>query len=178
MKMIRLNGSALSRLLIILALASATGGCQGGHSSAGHEQQGCRPDAAEVVTMAPPALYQMMTSCIRADDMDSAVYLYALAGSRSTSDAERVGTQYAYSMHNTVLRNALKKIDRVQNKRFWGVVQSTLAEPEKKARICRKLKAQPAPSYAPAYMQLEKSAGLAADQTQWQDAVDRYLECP
>ncbi|WP_380178209.1 hypothetical protein [Kalamiella sp. sgz302252] len=181
-----LSGKALRLLLPGIALLLLSG-CQSGQGTQPKENNSqaiifgsCGFTVADSPATAPPEVYRLMTHCIQSGDLNSAAYLFALAGSRTTYDARRTGTQYALSMHNKILKDTLKQLDGAQKNKFWQLVQQNMADSSKKNYLCGRLKALEQPSYAPNYMRVDPALPLPikeSDRADWQKAVSQYNQC-
>lgn len=177
-----------STLLISLFLA----GCQSptrslsgninGISNTVSERSGqtCRTDSLYSVSGGPDAIYAEMNTCVRSQQFDRAVFLYALAGSYTWFDANRIGTQYAKMAHGKRLGEALALLSEREVSLFWENIRATMQDPSKKNQICEKVKLAGMPTHSVNYMRVEKSSDVIdkpREQYQWDMAVNNYLLC-
>lgn len=140
----------------------------------------CRTDPLYSASGGPDELYAEMTECVRAQKFDRAVFLYALAGSYTWFDANRIGTQYAKMAHGKRLGEDLAQLSEKQVSQFWERIRATMQDPAKKSMICYRVKQAGMPSHSIDYMRVDKSSGVPAkpkEQYQWDMAVDNYLLC-
>lgn len=179
--------STLFLSLLLVGCQSATRSLPdsaGSHSrnSTGLEFAGktCRTDPLYSASGGPDELYAEMNECVRAQKFERAVFLYALAGSYTWFDANRIGTQYAKMAHGKRLGEALAQLSEKQVSQFWERIRATMQDPGKKSMICDKVKQAGMPTHSIDYMRVEKSSGVTAkpsEQYQWDMAVDNYLLC-
>ena len=177
-----------STLLISLFLAGcqsptrSLSGNMNGISNTVSERSGqtCRTDSLYSVSGGPDAIYAEMNTCVRSQQFDRAVFLYALAGSYTWFDANRIGTQYAKMAHGKRLGEALALLSEREVSLFWENIRATMQDPSKKNQICEKVKLAGMPTHSVNYMRVEKSSDVIdkpREQYQWDMAVNNYLLC-
>ncbi|MGX8940875.1 hypothetical protein ACWWJF_10970 [Symbiopectobacterium sp. Eva_TO] len=179
--------STLFLSLLLVGCQSATRSLPDSAGSASRNSTGlefagqtCRTDPLYSASGGPDALYAEMNECVRAQKFDRAVFLYALAGSYTWFDANRIGTQYAKMAHGKRLGEALAQLSEKQVSQFWEHIRATMQDPGKKSMICGKVKQAGMPTHSIDYMRVEKSSGAPAkprEQYQWEMDVDNYLLC-
>ncbi|MFT8209922.1 MAG: hypothetical protein ACMZI0_03595 [Symbiopectobacterium sp.] len=162
------------------SLSDSAGNNSGNNTALEHAGQTCRTDSLYGASGGPDALYAEMNECLRIHKFDRAVFLYALAGSYTWFDANRIGTQYAKMAHGKRLGEALAQLSEKQVSQFWEHIRATMQDPGKKAIMCDKVKLAGMPTHSADYMRVEKSAGAfdkPREQQQWDMAVSNYLLC-
>lgn len=140
----------------------------------------CRTDVAVSASGGPDALYAEMNACVKAQQYDSAVFLYALAGSYTWFDAERVGTQYARMAHSKRLGASLSQLSEKQVSQLWDKIRATMQDPKAQAKICEQVKQAGMPTHSASYMRIDKSSNnvdAPVARHYWESAVNSYLLC-
>lgn len=172
-----------------LLLSLALSGCQSSPSgSENHKNQDetvlkpgqtCGANTAIAAAGTPDALYADMVACVKAQQFDRAVFLYALAGSYTWFDAQRVATQYARMAHGKYLGEALAQLSEKQVSQLWEHIRATLQDAKKQAKICEQVQLAGMPTHSTSYMRIDKSSGseMLAGQQDWVSAVNNYLLC-
>lgn len=178
--------------LIMLAVAFTLAGCaqlsgSGGNKNAAGSNYlapvaspGCLSATSINNTLTPPVLYQGMVSCVKANNLNNGILLYAVAGSYSYFDALRLNTDQARQAHSSMLGEALNMASPQQQQAFWQALNTRLSDKQQLAGICRQVQAIGKPVYAPVYLlsQGGGSTASAAEQTNlWNQALNGYLHC-
>lgn len=183
--MIIRSGKTIS-LGAALLLSLALSGCQSPVRSTGSDVSGssadlmCRADASTSASGGPDALYAEMNACVKAQQFDRAVFLYALAGSYTWFDAQRVATQYARMAHGKRLGEALSQLSEKQVSQLWDHIRATMQDPKKQAKICEQVKQTGMPTHSAGYMRIDKSmtnSEAPVERHFWESAVNNYLLC-
>ncbi len=167
----------LSRTFAVITLGTAlllTAGCttQPFSAIAASKTAACRSADA---TLSPALIYDMMNACVRQQNYDRAVTLYAQAGSYSWYDAAQADSDAARQQHQALLRDALDKLNERQRERLWQQLGERLQEAPARAQVCRQVTALGPPRYPADFMPRGKAR--TADARLWQRAVNHYLHC-
>ncbi|CNF34598.1 hypothetical protein [Yersinia kristensenii] len=187
MKIMTGKHCVLSVAAVMLSLVVS--GCQSPISMQSHPQQElptndlnnqtCRTDYP-TASSGPDVIYTDMIACVQAQQLDKAVFLYALAGSYTWFDAKRIATQYARMAHEKRLGKALAQLTEKQHAQFWDHLRATMNDGSKKNGLCERIKATGIPTHSASYMSIDKTAnstGIPAERHQWDSAVNNYMTC-
>lgn len=146
--------------------------------------------------LTPDLLYIFMDSCIKESKYVDAVHFFALAGTYSFYDTQRVADTTSHQIHSLLLQQFLPGLDKKQSDRLFKELNKTLGNKNKLSSVCTKLKSIGAPDYYPEYMinhglgavtgkneadSVPAVNGLIADfnpKNAWEKSLDGYLHCP
>ncbi len=142
---------------------------------------GCLGAASINNTLTPPALYQGMVSCVKANNVSDGILLYAVAGSYSYFDALRLNSDQAREAHSSMLGEALGMLTPQQRQTFWQALNAKLSDKQQLAGVCRQVQAIGKPVYAPVYLMSvgggSSETGAAEQPKLWNQALSGYLHC-
>ncbi len=177
-------------ILLILTLTSLLTGCSNslisGNKKPGETTHylsqvaspGCLAPASINNTLTPPVLYQGMVSCIKSNNQNNGILLYALAGTYSYFDALRLDSDEARQAHSAMLGEALKMVSKDQQQAFWRSLNDRLSDKNQLAALCRQVQRIGKPVYTPAYLPLPPGGGVAGpSDALWHNAMNGYLHC-
>lgn len=140
---------------------------------------GCLTRGSVNNTLAPPVLYQGMVSCVKANNLNDGVLLFALAGAYSYFDALRVDTDTARKAHSSMLGEALKSVSPDQQQAFWRAINQRLGNRQHLSLLCRQVEDIGRPIYSPAYVLKAGDGGASGpgNPAMWNEALKGYLHC-
>jgi hypothetical protein len=177
-------------ILLMLFLTSLLTGCSNSSISGNKKSAtatnylsqvaspGCLAPASINNTLTPPVLYQGMVSCIKGNNANNGILLYALAGTYSYFDALRLDTDEARQAHSAMLGEALKMVSKDQQQAFWRTLNDRFSDKNQLAAVCRQVQRIGKPVYAPAYLSLPPGGGAAGQENAfWNNAMNGYLHC-
>lgn len=137
----------------------------------------------------PPDLYQGVSACIQKDDYDAAVALFALAGTESRFDAERVLDKTAGQAGQVLIMTTFNALPEDKRSKFQDSVKAMAADSVALDHICRTIRRMGYPTYYPEYMVLHGIRAFSAkpgDPTMepnfdsaaaWNSTLRTYLNC-
>jgi hypothetical protein len=141
-------------------------------------------------TYTPADLYRGTAECVRKNDLDSAVFMSALAGVYGRYDAFRVSDQTARQAASVVQMKYMGSLSDDEKKQFMARLSAVAGSAEKLVILCKKIRNISAPNYHPAYMIQHgmnafvggnSNSGLVQNfdsSAAWEKALDSYLHCP
>lgn len=142
---------------------------------------GCLGAASINNTLTPPVLYQGMVSCIKANNVNDGILLYAVAGSYSYFDSLRLNSDQAREAHASMLGEALGMLSPPQRQTFWQALNSKLSNKQQLAGVCRQVQSIGKPVYAPVYLMSADGGrgetGAVEQPKLWNQALSGYLHC-
>ena len=150
---------------------------------------GCLKIEALRNTYTAADLYRSNASCVKQDDLESAVYSSALAGVYGRYDSMRVADQSAHQAQTVLRLNFANSLTEEQKKQFMGRLSATASDPSSLAKLCGRIREVGPPNYQPTYMIQHgmgaftgaKGNGLVSNfdsAAAWEKALDTYLHCP
>lgn len=150
---------------------------------------GCLKVEALRNTYTAADLYQSNATCVKQDDLESAVYSSALAGVYARYDSMRVADQSAHQAQTVLRMNFANSLTKEQGKRFMARLSSVAGDPSSLAALCGRIRVIGPPNYHPAYMIQHgmgafigrSGNGLVANfdsAATWEKSLDTYLHCP
>ena len=137
-----------------------------------------------------------MDSCIKESKYVDAVHFFALAGTYSFYDTQRVADTTGHQIHSLLLQQFLATLNKKQSDRLLKELNKTLGDKNKLSSVCTKIRSISAPDYYPEYMinhglgavtgknetdYGQSANGLIANfnaKNAWEKSLDGYLHCP
>jgi hypothetical protein len=150
---------------------------------------GCIKVEALKSTYTAADLYRSNAECVRAKDLDSAVYLSALAGVYARYDSMRVADQSAHQAEAVLSMNFASSLTEDEQKAFMARLSAVAGDPASLATLCSRIRVIGPPNYHPTYMiqhGIDAFTGGSGDglvsnfdsAASWEKSLDAYLHCP
>ncbi|MFT4172806.1 MAG: hypothetical protein QM639_09625 [Rhodocyclaceae bacterium] len=150
---------------------------------------GCLKAEALRNTYTAADLYRSDVDCVKQNDLESAVYVSALAGVYGRYESMRVADQSAHQAQTVLTLNFANALTDEQKAQFRAHLSAAASDPSGLTRLCGRIREVGPPDYHPTYMIQHgmgafvgrQGNGLVPDfdgAAAWEKALDTYLHCP
>lgn len=134
-------------------------------------------------------LYLSNANCVKADDLDAAIYSSALAGVYARYDSLRVADQSAHQAQTVLSLQLANALTEAQQKQFMERLMAVADNPARLATLCARIRDIGPPDYHPTYMiqhgmgafSHHTADGLVTDfdsDVAWEKSLTDFLHCP